>query len=433
MKPDASACALCLTDGGQLVWKSGAIRVVTVDEPDLPGYTRVILNRHLAEMTELPAAERARIMEVVFLVESVQRQILGPDKVNLAALGNMTPHIHWHVIPRWRNDPWFPDSIWSSRHERDAAAYSQWEDALEIISALQGEYAAALRLELERKFGKGEALPTVGPAAGQPGSSPASGKSSASSVRRAEATLGGPDNRLRSLPGQQLADLHPGWQAALDTPSVRDALAQLDAFIEQRLQQGCTIFPAHIFRALESLEPQDVRVVILGQDPYHGPGQAQGLAFSVPNDCPAPPSLRNMFNELAREYPDLPRRRRNDLSDWARQGVLLLNTSLTVEQGAAGSHARKGWEVVTDAIINTVARQPQPTAFLLWGSHAQSKAAAIEAGGEKCRLFMANHPSPLSALRPPRPFIGCGHFSQANEWLVSQGLPAIDWVGAEQH
>lgn len=173
-----------------------------------------------------------------------------------------------------------------------------------------------------------------------------------------------------------------------------------------------------------------MRVVILGQDPYHGPGQAQGLSFSVPDTVPAPPSLRNMFNELAQEFPDRPRRRRNDLSDWARQGVLLLNTSLTVEQGAAGSHARKGWEQVTDALIDAVARSPQPTVFLLWGSHAQSKAAAIEANGTACKLLMANHPSPLSALRPPRPFIGCGHFSKANAWLESQGQAPIDWVGA---
>lgn len=439
MNPTAINCPLCASDGGELVWMNGGLRVVTVDEPDLPGYTRVILNRHVAEMTELAATEQLRIMELVFLVEAVQRSILGPDKVNLASLGNMTPHVHWHVIPRWRNDPWFPDSIWSARHERDAATQTESEQTLELVSALQGEYVAALRLALEKNFGKNEAGATVamcplGTAQPQlPDQARVPVRSSASGAeptpKRDDSGSAGPANRLCTLPSEQLAGLHPDWQAALSTPRVQDALAQLDTFLAQRLQEGATIFPAHIFRALEALAPQDVRVVILGQDPYHGPGQAQGLAFSVPNDCPTPPSLRNMFNELAQEYPDLPRRRRNDLSDWAEQGVLLLNTSLTVEQGAAGSHARKGWELVTDAIIDTVAKLPLPTAFLLWGNHAQSKAGAIEAGGKSCKLFMANHPSPLSALRPPRPFIGCGHFAQANAWLAEQGLTPVDWVG----
>ncbi len=414
----ATPCPLCSTPGGELVWRQADLRVIAVDDPDLPGFTRVIWNHHVAEMTDLSPQDRERLMQTVFLVEAVQRRILGPDKVNLAALGNWVPHIHWHVIPRWRNDPWFPDSIWSARHARDDAVLAQWQQRLELVSMLQGEYVAALKLALERQFGRSEPM------------SPPRRPTRSAVAAPTQPDTSGPANRLRTLPGEQLAALHPGWQAALDTPPVRAALAKLDDFIGRRLQEGATIFPARIFRALEDLAPEDVRVVILGQDPYHGPGQAQGLSFSVPDTVPAPPSLRNMFNELAQEFPDRPRRRRNDLSDWARQGVLLLNTSLTVEQGAAGSHARKGWEQVTDALIDAVARSPQPTVFLLWGSHAQSKAAAIEANGTACKLLMANHPSPLSALRPPRPFIGCGHFSKANAWLESQGQAPIDWVGA---
>ncbi|NLC36615.1 MAG: uracil-DNA glycosylase [Alcaligenaceae bacterium] len=316
-------------------------------------------------------------------------------------------------MPRWQNDPWFPDSIWAPRRERDAASLANWREHHETLATLQGEYAAALRVRLEQDFGPSSNHTRP---ASQPAPRPATPSAAASA-----------DNRLQELPTQQLATLHPAWQAALDTPAARDALARLDQFLAQRLQEGATIYPARIFRALEELAPEDVHVVILGQDPYHGPGQAQGLAFSVPDDCPAPPSLRNIFNELAQEYPDRPARRKNDLSDWSRQGVLLLNTSLTVEQGAAGSHARKGWEAVTDALINAVAASSHPKVFLLWGNHAQSKQAAVEAHGSTCKILKSNHPSPLSALRPPRPFIGCGHFTQANTWLTSMGQQAIDW------
>ena len=240
------------------------------------------------------------------------------------------------------------------------------------------------------------------------------------------------DNRLRELPGRQLAALHPHWREILEAPPAREALARLDQFLAAQLEQNLTIYPRRIFRALETLTPQDVRVVILGQDPYHGPGQAQGLAFSVPDACATPPSLRNIFNELAREYPDQPPRRHNDLSDWARQGVLLLNASLTVEKGAAGSHARKGWEIVTDTIIAAVAQCSRPKVFMLWGNHAQSKQAGIEAVARDFLILRANHPSPLSARRPPRPFIGCGHFTQANAWLAARGDSSIRWL-QEKH
>ena len=167
--------------------------------------------------------------------------------------------------------------------------------------------------------------------------------------------------------------------------------------------------------------------MILGQDPYHGPGQAQGLAFSVPDDCKRPPSLRNIFNEIAQEYPGTALPAGNDLSPWADQGVLLLNTALTVEDGQPASHAKRGWETVTDALIALVAQDPSPKAFLLWGAHAQAKQALLPSNSGHL-VLMSNHPSPLSARRPPVPFLGCGHFLATNRWLADQGKNPIDWA-----
>ena len=203
--------------------------------------------------------------------------------------------------------------------------------------------------------------------------------------------------------------------------------------LQTRLAQGAVIYPTRPFRALDTLQPKDVRVVILGQDPYHGPGQAQGLAFSVPDGFKRPPSLRNIFQEIEREFPadhstlvlesDL---LKNDLSRWTAQGVLLLNTCLTVEDGQPASHARTGWEIVTDALIACVALDASPKVFMLWGAHAQSKQALISESGNHL-ILMANHPSPLSARRPPAPFVGCGHFRLANDWLGKQNIQIIDW------
>jgi uracil-DNA glycosylase len=166
-------------------------------------------------------------------------------------------------------------------------------------------------------------------------------------------------------------------------------------------------------RALMLTPLAEVRVVILGQDPYHGPGQAEGLAFSVPAGVKIPPSLRNIHVELQRDLGLAPPAH-GHLGTWAKQGVLLLNTSLTVEDGQPASHARRGWEVLTDALIEATARQPRRISYLLWGAHAQAKASLIEAAGAgRHQVLMANHPSPLSARRPPVPFIGCGHFGQA--------------------
>ena len=203
--------------------------------------------------------------------------------------------------------------------------------------------------------------------------------------------------------------------------------------LHTRLAQGAVIYPSHPFRALDALQPQDVRVVILGQDPYHGPGQAQGLAFSVPDGFKRPPSLRNMLQEIEREYPTddsslvlTSDPLKNDLSRWAQQGVLLLNTCLTVEEGQPASHARAGWETVTDAVITEVAQDPAPKVFMLWGAHAQAKRALIAGHGDHL-VLIANHPSPLSARRPPAPFVGCDHFRLANEWLKQHKRQVIDW------
>jgi uracil-DNA glycosylase len=203
--------------------------------------------------------------------------------------------------------------------------------------------------------------------------------------------------------------------------------------LQTRLAQGAIIYPSRPFRALETLQPHAVKVVILGQDPYHGPGQAQGLAFSVPDGFKRPPSLRNILQEIEREYPTdhselvlASNLLKNDLSPWTQQGVLLLNTCLTVEDGQPASHARVGWETVTDALITAVARDASPKVFMLWGAHAQAKRALVAEQGDHL-ILMANHPSPLSARRPPAPFIGCDHFQLANDWLAQHNLQVIDW------
>ena len=225
---------------------------------------------------------------------------------------------------------------------------------------------------------------------------------------------------------QQIKQLPAVWCDVLNTPAVAAALTQVCAHIEQRLNDGARIYPAAPLRAIEQMQPADVRVVILGQDPYHGPGQAQGLSFSVPDACKRPPSLRNIFNQIARDYPDTPTSG-NDLSAWVRQGVLLLNTVLTVEDGQPASHAKQGWETVTDALINRVALDPSPKVFMLWGAHAQAKQALLPANSGHL-VLTANHPSPLSARRPPIPFLGCGHFRQTNNYLINQGKNPIDWA-----
>ena len=207
----------------------------------------------------------------------------------------------------------------------------------------------------------------------------------------------------------------PGWQPLVDAFFASAKGQGLLAFLRARLEAGAVIFPPKPLRALELTPPEAVRVVILGQDPYHGRGQAEGLAFSVAPGVQLPPSLRNIFKEMQRDlgtpFPAWPEPG-GSLVKWAKNGVLLLNTGLTVEEGQAASHAGKGWEQLTDEVIRHVAEGERPVVFMLWGSHAQSKRVFIPA--DRGHLVLtSNHPSPLSALRPPVPFIGNGHFSQA--------------------
>ena len=213
----------------------------------------------------------------------------------------------------------------------------------------------------------------------------------------------------------------PGWRPLVDEFFAGATGRKLQDFLRERLSAGAVIFPPQPLRALELTPPQEVRVVILGQDPYHGRGQAEGLAFSVAPGVALPPSLRNIFKELERDLgtppPAFPAPG-GSLVKWATHGVLLLNTCLTVEEGQAASHSKQGWEVLTDAVIRHVADGEKPVVFMLWGAHAQSKKALIDE--QRHKVLLSNHPSPLSALRPPLPFIGSGHFGEARRWRERQ-------------
>jgi len=215
--------------------------------------------------------------------------------------------------------------------------------------------------------------------------------------------------------------VHPSWRALSQAFWKSSEGIALLAFLKTRITGGARIFPPHPLRALLLTPLPAVRVVVLGQDPYHGLGQAQGLSFSVAPGVRLPPSLRNIFKELQADT-GLQPPMSGSLVPWAERGVLLLNTCLTVEEGRPASHAGQGWEVLTDAILRAVAQQPQAVVFLLWGAHAQAKRHLIEAAQTAERLLLlANHPSPLSALRGPVPFMGCRHFSTAQAWLNRRG------------
>ena len=215
----------------------------------------------------------------------------------------------------------------------------------------------------------------------------------------------------------------PGWQPLVDAFFAGARGQALQGFLQSRLAAGAVVFPPQPLRALELTPPDAVRVVILGQDPYHGRGQAEGLAFSVAPGVRLPPSLQNIFKEMQRDlgtpFPPMPEPG-GSLVKWAKNGVLLLNTGLTVEEGQPASHAGKGWEELTDTVIRHVAEGPRPVVFMLWGSHAQSKRAFIPQ--DRGHLVLtSNHPSPLSALRPPVPFIGNGHFGKARAFREQHG------------
>ena len=217
--------------------------------------------------------------------------------------------------------------------------------------------------------------------------------------------------------------LEPSWKARVGDYLMRDDMRQLATFLRERRQQGARIFPpaANIFGALDATPFEQVKVVILGQDPYHGAGQAHGLCFSVQPGVAIPPSLDNILKELQRDL-GIARPDHGCLLPWARQGVLLLNSVLTVEEGRAGAHAGKGWEGFTDHVVDRLNRERAGLAFLLWGSYAQAKGKVIDCS--RHRVLRAPHPSPLSAHRG---FIGCGHFSAANAYLDRHGQAPIDW------
>lgn len=239
---------------------------------------------------------------------------------------------------------------------------------------------------------------------------------------------------------EQLAALAPlmraqpdaGWWPLLQRWQTSDAGRALMLALDGRLQAGATVYPPEPLRALVLTPLAQVRVVVLGQDPYHGPGQAEGLAFSVPQGVPWPPSLRNIFKELARDLGQpLPSPHAGSLLPWAQRGVLLLNTTLTVEDGRPASHAKLGWRSLTDAICQTLWFDAKPKVFMLWGAHAVAMVptpGALLVAASPHQVLRSNHPSPLSALRPPVPFIGNGHFSAANRFLVGQGQAPVDWA-----
>ncbi|MGM9479270.1 uracil-DNA glycosylase [Pedobacter sp. GSP4] len=218
--------------------------------------------------------------------------------------------------------------------------------------------------------------------------------------------------------------LEPGWLAALEPEFEKDYMKSLKAFLQEEKQRGATVYPksADIFNALNTTPFSEVKVVILGQDPYHGPGQAHGLSFSVQRGVAVPPSLKNIYKELETDVEGFKTPAHGHLTHWAEQGVLLLNATLTVRATEAGSHQNRGWEFFTDEIIKALSQKREHIVFLLWGRYAQAKAALIDQ--KKHYVLTAAHPSPFSAYNG---FFGSRHFSKANQLLVQNNLKPIDW------
>lgn len=224
------------------------------------------------------------------------------------------------------------------------------------------------------------------------------------------------------------AVIHPSWQALLEAEFGKPYMQELKGYIATRKAARAVVYPhSSLWFNAFSLTPREaVKVVILGQDPYHGAGQAHGLSFSVPSGVRPPPSLLNIYKEidasLNNEQPRLQSAGEGCLERWAKQGVFLLNSVLTVEQGEAASHQGRGWEVFTDTVIQHISESSEHCVFLLWGAYAQKKGQVIDA--KRHLVLRAPHPSPLSAHRG---FLGCGHFAKANEYLESHSKAAIDW------
>nr|WP_211260361.1 uracil-DNA glycosylase [Stenotrophomonas chelatiphaga] len=217
--------------------------------------------------------------------------------------------------------------------------------------------------------------------------------------------------------------LEPSWKAQVGDWLLQPQMRELGNFLRQRKASGVNVFPPgpQIFAAFDATPFDATKLVILGQDPYHGRGQAHGLSFSVQPGVPVPPSLLNIYKEIERDL-GIPRPDHGCLLPWARQGVLLLNAVLTVEEGNAGSHQKRGWEGFTDHVVEALNREREGLVFLLWGSYAQQKGKVIDT--QRHRVLKAPHPSPLSAHRG---FLGCSHFSATNEYLQRRGQTPIDW------
>jgi len=214
------------------------------------------------------------------------------------------------------------------------------------------------------------------------------------------------------------------WQEILKEELDKNYMINLHSFLQIRGKEGYTIFPPNnlIFNAFNHTPFDQVKVVIIGQDPYHGKNQAHGLAFSVQKGVKLPPSLKNIFKELQSEYPNFKYPNHGDLSQWADQGVLLLNSTLTVESSDPGSHQNRGWEIFTDKVIQLLSEKRSGIIFLLWGKYAQAKAGLID--HNKHLILTAAHPSPFSAYHG---FFGCNHFILTNEYLEKNGEKGIDW------
>lgn len=220
------------------------------------------------------------------------------------------------------------------------------------------------------------------------------------------------------------ANLHPSWQAVLAPEFEKEYMQHLKAFLVQEKQQGYTIFPKNeeVFNAFNHTPFDQVKIVIIGQDPYHGTGQAHGLSFSVKKGVPIPPSLQNIYKELQTDIPGFTYPSHGELTYWADQGVLLLNATLTVRANQAGSHQHKGWEQFTDQAMASLSSKREGLVFMLWGRYAQQKESLIDTN--KHFVLKAAHPSPFSAYNG---FFGCKHFSQANVILAKEGKQSINW------
>ncbi len=218
--------------------------------------------------------------------------------------------------------------------------------------------------------------------------------------------------------------IEPTWKAALNAEFEQLYFSEMVNFIKEEKAKGAIIYPpgSLLFNAFEKTPFDKVKVVVLGQDPYHGTGQAHGLCFSVPMGVKPPPSLVNIFKEIKNEFPDFQIPEHGNLEKWAAQGVFLLNAILTVKANQPASHSQIGWQKFTDAVIRKISAEKSGIVFLLWGKFAQEKAALID--DSKHHILKAAHPSPFSAYAG---FFGCKHFSKTNELLIQQGLPPIDW------